>query len=63
MKENVEHCRYEAVYSLQFQNLRDDLNELKERVRSLETTLGRGVTLLLANLVGVVITLAEQILK
>ncbi len=63
MKENVERCRYEAVYSLQFQNLRDDLNELKDRVRSLETTLGRGVTLLLANLVGVVITLAEQILK
>lgn len=63
MKENAEPCRYELAYSLQFQNLRNDLNELKERVRGLELALGRGVMLLVANLVGVVMTLAEQLLR
>jgi len=63
MKDRTEPCRYEMAYSLQFQNLRGDLNELKDRVRSLESTLSRGVMLLVANLVGVVVTLAEQVMK
>ena len=60
MKENSEPCRYERVYSVQFEHLRDDMNELKDRVRGLEVTLARGVALLVANLVGVVMTLAQQ---
>ena len=37
-------------------------NELKERVDRLEGTLARGVLLLVANLIGVTITLAQQLL-
>ncbi|HIJ65690.1 MAG TPA: hypothetical protein HPP77_07025 [Candidatus Hydrogenedentes bacterium] len=63
MNEPCDSCRYERVYALQYENVRDDLNELKERVGRLETTLMRGVFLLVANLVGVVITLAQQLLR
>jgi hypothetical protein len=56
-------CRYERAYAVQFESLRGDLNELKERVHRLETTLERGVMLLVANLVGMVITLAQQLIK
>lgn len=63
MKENSEPCRYEMLYSVQFENLRNDMTELKDRVGRLETTLARGVALLVANLVGVVMTLAQQILR
>ncbi len=61
MKEECDVCRYEKAYSVQFANLNEDLRELKERVRCLETTLARGVLLLVANLVGVVMTLVQQV--
>jgi len=63
MNEAKEQCRYEKVYALQFENLKGDLCELKERVGRLEVTLLRGVFLLVANLVGVVVTLAQQLLR
>ena len=63
MRDEGETCRYEKAYAVQFESLRDDLRELKERVRRLETTLERGVMLLVANLVGMVITLAQQLIK
>jgi len=63
MKDDSESCRYEMAYAVQFQNLRDDLNELKARVARLESTLARGVLLLVANLVGVVVMLAQQTLQ
>jgi len=63
MKEENGSCRYEKAYGVQFESLRDDLRELKERVRRLETALERGVMLLVANLVGMVITLAQQLIK
>ena len=62
MKETCATCPYEMAYEVQFQNLTGDLDELKERVRCLERTLGRGVTLLVANLVGVVLMLLQQVL-
>ncbi len=62
MKHNEEGCRYEMAYSVQFHNLREDLSELKHRVHGLESTLGRGVMLLVANLVGIAIMLARQAL-
>ena len=40
---------------------REDLQELKARVAQVETTLARGVLLLVANLAGMVITLARQL--
>jgi len=63
MKEHSEPCRYEMAYAVQFKNFRDDMTELKDRVRRLEVTLARGVALLVANLVGVVMTLAQQLLR
>ena len=62
MKDTCATCPYEMAYDVQFQNLTGDLDELKERVRALETTLARGVMLLVANLVGVVLTLAQQLM-
>jgi len=56
-------CRYEMAYTLQFQNLREDLGELKERVRRLEATLARGVMLLIGNLAGMIMMLAQQLFK
>lgn len=58
-----EPCPYEKAYSIQFDRLRDDLNELKDRVCRLEATLARGVMLLVANLVAVVMTLAQQLIR
>lgn len=55
-------CPYERAYDVQLKNLTGDLDELKTRVGALETTLNRGLLLLVANLVGVILTLAQQIL-
>ncbi len=63
MKDEQDRCRYEMAYQVQFQNLREDLNELKVRVGRLESTLARGVMLLVANLVGVVVMLAHQVIR
>lgn len=60
MKHTEDECRYEMAYAVQFQNLREDLTELKQRVHGLEATLGRGVMLLVANLVGIAMVLAQQ---
>ncbi|MDX9972714.1 MAG: hypothetical protein RBU21_06985 [FCB group bacterium] len=49
------------VHDVQFGHLREDLAELKERVHRLEATLTRGVLLLVANLVGMVLSLAQQL--
>ena len=61
MKTESEPCRYEMAYAVQFQHLRDDLGEVKDRVMRLELTLGRGVLLLLANLAGMVMMLIQRI--
>ena len=56
------NCPYERVYAVEIRNIREDLQELKARVGRLEVTLARGVMLLVANLVGVVMTFAQQLL-
>lgn len=61
--ETNELCACGKVTELRLENLGEDLRELKERVQRLETTLTRGVMLLLANLAAVVVTLAQQLLK
>lgn len=63
MKDGGEASGYEMVYRLQFENLGNDLTELKERVQRLEATLARGVLLLVANLVGVAMMLAQQVVR
>lgn len=55
-------CSYERVYAVEIRNIREDLQELKARVGRLEATIARGVLLLVANLVGVVMTFAQQLL-
>lgn len=62
MKETGETCRYEMAYAVQFQHLREDLGELKERVRRLEGMLVRGTVLLVANLLGMVTMLAQRLI-
>ena len=59
---SCETCRYGMAYDVQFRDLRGDLTELKGRVGRLEATLARGVLLLVANLVGVVMVLAQELL-
>ncbi len=61
--ENDEPCACARVNDVKLANLADDLRELKDRVQRLETTLARGVMLLVANLVAVVVTLFQQIIR
>ena len=56
-------CACTHVYDVKLANLAEDLRELKDRVQRLESTLARGVMLLVANLVAVVITLLQQIMR
>lgn len=60
---NEEPCACARVNDVKLTNLADDLRELKDRVQRLETTLARGVMLLVANLVAVVVTLFQQIVE
>ncbi|MBL7646294.1 MAG: hypothetical protein JNK74_08920 [Candidatus Hydrogenedentes bacterium] len=62
MEKPICGCPYEPLHAVQMSNVREDIREVKERVGSLETTLARGVLLLVANLIGVSITLAQQLL-
>ncbi len=55
-------CPHEMAFTVQFKGLREDLKDLKDRVARLESTLARGVLLLVANLAGMVVTLAHQLL-
>lgn len=61
METKVCECPQERVHAVQFQGLREDLCELKTRVSHLETTIARGVLLLVANLVSVIVTLAREL--
>ena len=54
---------YREVAEVEFKHVSRQLTELKERVNHLEVTVARGVMLLVANLVGVVISLAQQVMR
>ena len=56
-------CGYRHAYEFQMSSLNEDLHEVKERVQRLETTLTRGVMLLVANLVAVIMSLAQQLIN
>jgi len=51
------------AYDVQFRKLEENLDDLRERVRRLETVLARGVLLLIANLIGVAGSLTQQLLR
>lgn len=55
-------CPYEPLHAMQMSTMREDVRDVKDRVRRLEGTLARGVLLLVANLIGVTITLAQQLM-
>jgi len=55
-------CPYEKLYGVQFDSLKEDLEDLKIRVGRVEATVARGITLLVANLAGVILTLLRQLL-
>lgn len=56
-------CPYELANGVQFRAVAEQMAELRARVGRLEVTLGRGVALLIANLVCVVATLAQQLMQ
>ena len=56
-----DECPFEGVFRVELRSLHEDLKEVKERVGRLEQTLARGVLLLVANLAGIVVTLARGI--
>ncbi|MCL4215999.1 MAG: hypothetical protein KJ052_03190 [Candidatus Hydrogenedentes bacterium] len=62
MSNECSACHFEKVYELQFRGVNQDLSELNERVKRVETVLARGVFLLVTNLAVVVITLAQLVL-
>ena len=62
MQNPHQDCRYQAAYTLQFNSLKEDLRDLKERVNRLEGMLARGMMLLIANLAGALVTLARQLI-
>lgn len=62
MRDEECRCGLDRVHEVEMRGLREDLRELKERVSRLEATLARGVLLLVANLAGVVVTLARGLL-
>lgn len=63
MNSEPERCPYSMVHDVQMSNLAENIKELHLRVRNLETTLTRGVMLLVANLVAVIVSLGQQLLQ
>ncbi len=58
-----ETCAYHLAHEAEFRALSRGLDEVKGRVHGIETKVERGVLLLVANLVGVVMTLVQQLLR
>ena len=56
-------CPFHVAYDVQFRNLAQDIQELKDRVGAVETTMDRGLMLLVANLASVVALLAKQLIS
>jgi hypothetical protein len=63
MTPNCEDCPAREVHEVEFRLLDGKLRDLKERVEKLETAMTRGLMLLVANLAGIVISLAQQALE
>lgn len=59
MTPKCDECPQREVAEVEYRLLDGKLRDLKERVEKLETTMARGVLLLVANLAGVVMTLAQ----
>ena len=62
MSESFGASLHREVYDAEFRLLESKLMGLKDRVVRLESTMARGILLLVANLAGVVMSLAQQYL-
>lgn len=58
-----EDCPQRKVNEVEFRLLDTKLRDLKERVEKLESAMSRGLMLLVANLVGIVVSLAQQLMQ
>ncbi len=63
MSESFDAGLQREVYDAEFRLLESKLMDLKDRVVRLESTMARGILLLVANLAGVVMSLAQQYLQ
>ena len=63
MDELCEACPNERVHRVEYRLLRERVDELKARMAHVETTLTRGLMLLVANLAGVIVTLIREFLQ
>ena len=63
MSEPIEPYTMNHVQQLEHKMLASQLNDLKDRVNRLETQIGRGILLLVANLAGVATTLAHALIQ
>ena len=57
------YCAMGLVYEEKFGHFASELADLKRRLDKVETTLSRGITLLVANLAGIIVILLETFLK
>lgn len=57
------YCAMGMVYEEKFGHFASELAELKRRIEKVETTLSRGVSLLVANLAGIIVILLETFVK
>lgn len=62
MAPNCTDCPQREVHEVEFRLLDGKLRDVKDRVEKLETAMTRGLMLLVANLAGIVIGLAQQVL-
>lgn len=63
MSESCESCPMERVHEVEYRLLSGKLTDVNRRVERLETQLGRGILLMVANLAGVITTLAHELMQ
>lgn len=63
MADECESCPMERVHQVEYRLLSGQYEDIKVRVARLETQLARGILLLVANLAGVVTTLARAMIQ
>jgi len=56
-------CALGMVYEEKFAHFASELADMKRRIEKLETTLARGVSVLIANLAGIIVILLETFVR
>ena len=60
MKDQCDSCPHERVHKVEYRLLTQNLDDLRMRVARVESMLGRGILLLVANLAGVAVSIATS---